>query len=322
MRLVTASCDLESFDEFLYQVGTSTILAQGGTAFDTTVYKRGRASLKIPTFSSFTFDVGVDCGTQRWFLKMWFRASADGTILTVSGFGGTDMVRFTLDSGQILVWVGRSAITNGLIDSIPTGVFLNYDTWYEIQFMVLHEMAFGIIDVFANGNGIRLTRQDRTRLSTTEICWTCPFGSVVSFTDLAPFGCSLEAECPCDPYDDTCWDRMQTAFGSTDQWFAQVFTFGNLSSGGGPMWFDNVFINSGLHDINDPDNAGHIPVGRMLTILKPNGVGASSQFTPDGGSPNWQNVDEVPISEADENVAVSAGMLDLYEVENASALIG
>lgn len=322
MRLVTASCDLGSFDEFLYQVGTSTILAQGSTVFDTTTFKRGRASLKVPAFSSFTFDVGVDCGTQRWFLKMWFRAAADGTILTVSGFGGTNMAKFTLNSGQIYTWVGRSALTNGLLDGIPTGVFLDYNTWYELQFMVLHEKAFGIIDVYANGNGVRLTRQDRSRSDKTNICWTCPFGAVISFTDMSAFGCTLDTDCPCDPYNDTCWDRMQTAFGPLDQWFAQVFMFGNLSSGGGPMWFDNVFLNSGQLDANDLDNAGHIPLGRMLTVLKPNGAGAFSQFTPDGGNPNWQNVDEVPIGIVDQNVAASAGLLDLYEVENASALIG
>lgn len=321
MRLVTASCDLESFDEFLYQVGTSLIYAQGDTAFDTTVYKRGRASLKVPPFSSFTFDIGKGCGTQKWYLKTWFRASADGVILSVLDRTSV-MVQFVLTDGQIYAWVGRNIFSSGLDDAIPTEVFLDYDVWYELQIMVLHEKAFGIIEVYANGNGIRLTRQDRDRSEKTAACWSCPWGSVWSFTDMGPFGCALTADCPCDAYDDPCWDRLQTATGSTDNWAGRVFRFGDLSSGGGPMWYDNVFLNSGLMDADDPDNAGHIPLGRMLTVLKPNGEGAFSQFTPDGGVPNWQNVDEVPVSTAGRNVAGSAGLIDLYEVESASALIG
>lgn len=319
MRLVTASCDLEAYSEFTSQVGPSLIFPRGNTGFDTSIFKYGRASLKVPPFSEFLFDLGAGCAAQRWFLKMWFRAAADGIILKAEGFGTNTIARFDLVDGQIITWVGRSIL--GGYDPIQTGVFLDYDTWYELQFMVLHEKAFGIIDVFANGSGIRLTRQIRARSGKSKVCWNCPWGPVKTTMDMGPFGCTIEVDCPCDYYDDPCWDRMQTASGAVEEWFARAFVFGDVGSGGGPMWFDNVFINSGQYAANDMDNADHIPLGRRLTVLKPNGIGAITQFASGTGNPNWQNVDEVPVGVIDDNIAGSAGLTDLYEIENASGLI-
>lgn len=323
MRLVTASCDLESFDEFQYKVGIGTISALGSTGFDSSVYKHGRSSLKVPPFSSFLFDIGEDIGTQQWYLKMWFRADADGVILTAYGFGDSEIAKFTIESSSIITWVGRSILTDGLIDPISTGITLEYGVWYELQISVLHDLGFGVIEIFANGNGVSLNRENnRTKKSDSEFCWLCSGGMIQSLTDLSiTLGCPPD-ECACHLYNDPCWDRMQTAVGPGDQWFARSIKFGSGVSNTGTMWFDNVFINNMVADPDDPDNISHIPSGRMLTVLKPNGAGTFAQFTPDGGNPNWQNVDEVPVTVTDKNIAAAAGLIDSYNIENATVLIG
>lgn len=59
------------------------------------------------------------------------------------------------------------------------------------------------------------------------------------------------------------------------------------------------------------DSAGFIGEG-VITLLSPNGAGATTQLTPTGAPNNWQNVDEVPPSDADFNEATAANLKDTY----------
>lgn len=82
--------------------------------------------------------------------------------------------------------------------------------------------------------------------------------------------------------------------------FSDFFAF----SGTGATGIDDVF-----------------PGDLRVDILKPNGVGDLSQFTPSPNVPNWQNVDEVP---ADDDTSVnhtnSIGDADYYKYEQSSVI--
>lgn len=50
-------------------------------------------------------------------------------------------------------------------------------------------------------------------------------------------------------------------------------------------------------------------------VLTPNGNSSTIQLTPSAGT-NWQNVDEIPVNDADYNRAISAGQEDFYTFSN------
>lgn len=83
--------------------------------------------------------------------------------------------------------------------------------------------------------------------------------------------------------------------------------------------FDDVRVNDTLGTINN----GRPGDGKILGLL-PNGVGATIGGTPltgVPGSPNWQNVDEVPASITDYNYGSTVGTGELYTMTDPPGVI-
>lgn len=74
----------------------------------------------------------------------------------------------------------------------------------------------------------------------------------------------------------------------------------NYASG----WFDDIVIDSTAY-----------PGTTHIQAIQPNGVGSSTQWTALSGA-NWDNVDEIPPSDADYVYVNAVGQVDLYTASN------
>jgi hypothetical protein len=94
---------------------------------------------------------------------------------------------------------------------------------------------------------------------------------------------------------------------------ANAVMVGNDAALGHSMRIDDLYICDGTGSTNN-DFLGDV----MVTVLKPDGAGNSTQWTPSAGS-NWQNVDEASVdSDTTYNSTSTAGHVDLYALENLS----
>ncbi|KPJ63688.1 hypothetical protein AMK68_03330 [candidate division KD3-62 bacterium DG_56] len=79
-------------------------------------------------------------------------------------------------------------------------------------------------------------------------------------------------------------------------------------------WIDDVILNDLAGGVNDS-----WPNGARIVYLPASGVGNSSQWTPLSLPQNWQEVDEVPVSQADYVHTNAQPRLDLYNLQNLPA---
>jgi len=100
----------------------------------------------------------------------------------------------------------------------------------------------------------------------------------------------------------------------------QVGLFAYVAGGNGALFaFDDLRVNTPAGTINN----SWCGDGKILGLL-PNGVGATIGGTPltgVPGSPNWQNVDEVPASVADYNYGSVAGTGELYTLADTTGIV-
>jgi len=90
------------------------------------------------------------------------------------------------------------------------------------------------------------------------------------------------------------------------------FVVGVTSSGGTDYsWYDDLIINN-----NQGSYFNSWPGGVRIHALRPSGVGNYSQWTPAGTSPNWDCVDETPVSSAEYVHTGVAGQKDSYQMSN------
>lgn len=89
------------------------------------------------------------------------------------------------------------------------------------------------------------------------------------------------------------------------------------SGGSETNYWDDLYVCDATGTANNTF-LGDIQVQTLL----PNGVGASTQFTPTGATNNWQTVSNVPYSTSDYNSASTVGNLDLYALSDLSAGTG
>jgi hypothetical protein len=79
---------------------------------------------------------------------------------------------------------------------------------------------------------------------------------------------------------------------------------------------------AGIDDVYILDGSGpapwNAPLGDVeISVIRPNGVGAVTQWTPAGAAANWDAVnDQTPDDEATKVTAATAGLSDLYEMED------
>ncbi len=78
-------------------------------------------------------------------------------------------------------------------------------------------------------------------------------------------------------------------------------------------YLDDIIVNTPSGSVNNS-----WPNGLKIVLLKPNGAGSSTQWTPSAGS-NYQCVDEVPVSQTDYVYVNADGQLDLYTMEDLPA---
>jgi hypothetical protein len=93
-----------------------------------------------------------------------------------------------------------------------------------------------------------------------------------------------------------------------------AFTLGN-DTGNGHMdpavWFDDLYVLNTLGSVNNTFLGETV-----VRTLMPTGAGASTALTPTGTANNWENVDEIGLSEADYNASGTSGARDTYALAN------
>ena len=81
--------------------------------------------------------------------------------------------------------------------------------------------------------------------------------------------------------------------------------------GSTPHYIDDIMINT-----ISPDLAGSWPNGARIVLLKPNGDGSTTQWTPTPSGTHYTTVDEVPPSGVDYLRSTTAGQIEELDVEN------
>lgn len=101
-------------------------------------------------------------------------------------------------------------------------------------------------------------------------------------------------------------ETVNRALPSSDRGFSS-FAFGG-SGGGYSTWFDDIYLTD-----------GELLGDTKVAVLYPNGVGASSDWTPTSGA-NWSNVEEhIPDDDTTVVSAATSGLKDLYNMDDIPA---
>lgn len=110
--------------------------------------------------------------------------------------------------------------------------------------------------------------------------------------------------------------EFDPGFGQPPELWTSVYCFGIQSTAISPLLLFRV-CDFYLSDLSAPD--GDFLGDISITVLKPNGVGASSIWTPTPAVNNYLNVNEVPGNDdTSYNNATAIGSLDTYQFEDCN----